>query len=127
MPPEGAREAKAIGFIDDCFGGTVAEFEDVLIDKAKQLARSANFWLLLREKHEKRLADERAKPLAAYRGEELKHMEVNFFGEDPGYHLARERLCTRAKRARAAARGRAPSRFGKQGKAIAGDRSFSGG
>ena len=36
--PMGTREANAIGFIDDCFGGTVEEFEGALIDEARQLS-----------------------------------------------------------------------------------------
>jgi hypothetical protein len=53
-------------------------------------------------------------------------MEINFFGEDPAYHLARERFVYKGQ-ARPASRREveAPSRFGKPGKAIAGDRSSS--
>ena len=32
---------------------------------------------------------EAAKPLAAYRAEELAHMRRNFYGFDPSYHVAR--------------------------------------
>ncbi|WP_457798731.1 hypothetical protein [Methylocystis sp. S23] len=46
------------------------------------------------------MRDERAKPLAAYRAEELAWMKVNFFGPDPAYHLAREKFVFK---------GRAPS------------------
>lgn len=125
--PMGTREAKAIGFVDDCFGGTAAEFESALIDRARQLARSENFWRLLREKHEKRLTDERVKPLAHYRGEEIKNMEINFFGADPAYHLARERFVFKGQARPVPQReAEAPSPFGNRGKAIVGDRSFSG-
>ena len=88
----GTREARAIGFVDDCFGDTVAAFEDVLAQRAKDLAQRADFWRLLREKHERRLTDERGRPLAAYRAEELERMAANFFGPDPAYHLARRRF-----------------------------------
>lgn len=47
---------------------------------------------MLRKKHEKRLDDESAKPLASYRAEELEWMRVNFFGPDPAYHEARRRF-----------------------------------
>jgi putative two-component system hydrogenase maturation factor HypX/HoxX len=90
--PMGTREARAIGFVDDCFGDTVAAFEDVLAERAKDLAQRADFWRLLREKHERRLTDERGRPLAAYRAEELERMAANFFGPDPAYHLARRRF-----------------------------------
>jgi putative two-component system hydrogenase maturation factor HypX/HoxX len=98
-----------------------------LIDKAKQLSQSANFWRLLREKHEKRLTDERVKPLALYRGEEIKNMEINFFGADPAYHLARERFVFKGQARPVPQREvEARSQFCNRGKAIVGDRSFSG-
>ena len=90
--PMGAREARAIGFVDDCFGGSVAAFEDGLSDRAADIAAREDFWVLLREKHERRLADERTKPLASYRAEELAHMHNNFYGGDSAYHAARRRF-----------------------------------
>jgi hypothetical protein len=47
---------------------------------------------MLRRKHERRLDDEFAKPLASYRAEELARMWINFFGADPSYHEARRRF-----------------------------------
>lgn len=90
--PMRTREAKAIGFIDECFGGDSGEFEQALANEAKHLSRGEGFWRLLREKHERRIADERAKPLASYRAEELNHMHANFYGLDHAYHLARQRF-----------------------------------
>jgi putative two-component system protein, hydrogenase maturation factor HypX/HoxX len=90
--PIGAREAKAIGFIDDCFGESVNEFEEILMSRALKLAKHERFWQLLREKHDKRLRDERVRPLANYRAEELKHMHANFYGADPAYHIARQKF-----------------------------------
>ena len=88
----GWREARAIGFIDDCFGSSVAGFEEDLSGRATDLAARQDFWALLRAKHKRRLADERAKPLAIYRAEELAHMHNNFYGPDPAYHEARRRF-----------------------------------
>ena len=88
--PVGTNEAKSIGFIDDCFGGDVNEFERLLGERAKQFSQRTDFWLLLREKHQRRMDDERAKPLASYRKEELRFMHLNFFGSDASYHLARQ-------------------------------------
>jgi putative two-component system hydrogenase maturation factor HypX/HoxX len=90
--PIGSGEAKAIGFIDDSFGASAAAFELALADRAERLAQGEDFWLLLREKHERRLADERVKPLSGYRAAELKHMHANFYGPNPDYHLARQRF-----------------------------------
>jgi putative two-component system hydrogenase maturation factor HypX/HoxX len=47
---------------------------------------------MLAAKWERRQADERRKPLAAYRVEELARMSENFFGPDPAYHEARQRF-----------------------------------
>jgi len=47
---------------------------------------------MLAAKWERRQADERRKPLAAYRAEELARMSGNFFGPDSAYHEARQRF-----------------------------------
>jgi len=90
--PVGTQAAKAMGFLDDAFGDRVEEFEQELMERAKGIAQHPHIWRLLREKHEKRLAGECIKPLAAYRAEELKKMRANFFGPDPAYHEARQRF-----------------------------------
>ena len=92
MKPMGTREAKRIGFIDEAFGTSVAEFQKGVAERSAALAAREDFWQLLRAKHERRLADERAKPLAAYRAEELSQMRENFWGPDPAYHAARRRF-----------------------------------
>lgn len=89
--PMGASEAKTIGFVDDCFRAA-GDFEKIVRDRATKLSDRDDFWRLLREKHERRMADERAKPLAAYRAEELAKMRVNFYGPDISYHLARQKF-----------------------------------
>lgn len=109
--PIGTSEAKAIGFIDDCFGTGVAEFERSLAHRAMQLSGRDDFWRLLREKHERRLADERVMPLARYRAEELKHMHANFYGPDAAYHLARQNFVYK---------GRPPVRADKVSRALIG-------
>jgi putative two-component system hydrogenase maturation factor HypX/HoxX len=88
--PIGTRAAKRMGFLDDAFGESAAEFEAGLRDRARQLAEDAHFWQLLGEKNARRLAHERRKSLASYREEELAKMRVNFFGADPAYHQARQ-------------------------------------
>jgi putative two-component system hydrogenase maturation factor HypX/HoxX len=90
--PLGARAAQEMGFLDETFGDDIAAFEAGLRLRAEQIARSQGFWALLRQKHERRLEDELAKPLAAYRAEELERMRVNFFGPDRAYHEARRRF-----------------------------------
>jgi putative two-component system hydrogenase maturation factor HypX/HoxX len=88
--PMGAREATSIGFVDEALSGDTDSFERQVATQAEEIARRADLWSLLREKHERRVRDERAKPLAAYREEELARMRLNFFGPDPAYHRARE-------------------------------------
>jgi putative two-component system protein, hydrogenase maturation factor HypX/HoxX len=95
--PIGAREAKAIGFVDECFGRDIAEFERLLKDRTRELTRPEDFWRLLREKHEKRLVEERVKPLACYRAKELEYMWENFHGADDSYHVARQRFVFKGK------------------------------
>lgn len=102
--PMGMREAKAIGFVDDYFGDDVVEFEEMLAEKAKSLARRLDFWRLLSEKRARRAADEKEKPLAAYRQAELREMTVNFFGRDLAYHVARRQFVYKGREPQASPR-----------------------
>lgn len=85
--PVGARQAKALGLIDDCFGGDAASFLCGVAALAESLAADAP--ALLAAKRAERRRDEAEKPLAAYRAEELAQMKRNFYGFDPSYHVAR--------------------------------------
>jgi putative two-component system hydrogenase maturation factor HypX/HoxX len=87
--PLGVAEAKALGFIDDAFGAVPGAFLEQAVARAQVLADVPDYAERLAGKHVARAADEAAKPLAAYRGEELKHMQRNFYGFDPSYHVAR--------------------------------------
>lgn len=90
--PMGARAARNIGFLDEVFGEDALSFEAGTRDRAQLLAANRQFCAILRQKHERRMEDERIKPLANYRAEELERMKVNFFGADPSYHEARRRF-----------------------------------
>ncbi|EMR01012.1 hydrogenase maturation protein [Cesiribacter andamanensis] len=87
--PLSTARAKAIGFLDNAFGDSVADFQYLLRQKAAALAISLYYDSMLEQKRKERLADELACPLEKYREEELRQMQLNFFGEDPSYHLAR--------------------------------------
>lgn len=87
--PIGTREARRIGFIDDCFGEDIESFEAELKARVKHLVDDSTFETMLQNKQKTRLADEWTKPLSLYRADELEHMKVNFFGPDPAYHEAR--------------------------------------
>jgi putative two-component system hydrogenase maturation factor HypX/HoxX len=90
--PIGTRAACEIGLLDDAFGEDAGAFVAELRERARRIAWDAEFRLMLRRKHERRLDDESVKPLATYRAEELEWMRANFFGPDPAYHEARRRF-----------------------------------
>jgi putative two-component system protein, hydrogenase maturation factor HypX/HoxX len=56
---------------------------------AETLAISPKYAALLKNKARQREEDKQKKPLATYRAEELRHMQLNFYGFDPSYHVAR--------------------------------------
>jgi putative two-component system hydrogenase maturation factor HypX/HoxX len=87
--PLGTTKARKLGFIDDCFGDTPAAFVQETRRRAVALATSPDLSALLASKKARRQADEAAKPLEHYRAEELAHMQRNFYGFDPSYHVAR--------------------------------------
>ncbi|HSD60794.1 MAG TPA: hydrogenase maturation protein [Burkholderiales bacterium] len=86
--PIGARRARELGLLDECFGASVEEFRAGVRARAEALA-GGEADALLAVKRERRTKDEAAKSLAAYRAEELDHMKLNFYGFDPSYHVAR--------------------------------------
>jgi putative two-component system hydrogenase maturation factor HypX/HoxX len=87
--PLGAAEAERIGLLDACFGDGLAAFEAEVRARAAALAAAEDHPQRLAAKAERRVRDEAIRPLDAYRTEELRHMQRNFFGFDPSYHVAR--------------------------------------
>ena len=87
--PLGAIAASRIGLIDDCFGKNADAFAAQIESTAEALAQDPAFELGLEAKRRQRASDESAKPLAAYRAEELERLKLNFYGFDPSYHVAR--------------------------------------
>jgi putative two-component system hydrogenase maturation factor HypX/HoxX len=98
--PMGTAEARALGLIDDAFGGTPANFLHLALARARRLAADPELPERLRAKAARRAADEAAKPLAAYRAEELERMSLNFHGFDPSYHVARSHFVRKSGKAR---------------------------
>ena len=84
-----ARKAAGIGLIDACFGATPDDFAAEVAHRAAVLAADPALPEHLADKAARRAADEADKPLADYRAEELRHMQRNFYGFDPSYHVAR--------------------------------------
>ncbi|MEO5372862.1 MAG: hydrogenase maturation protein [Alphaproteobacteria bacterium] len=87
--PMGAPEARALGLVDECLPGSVAEFRRAVAKLAEDLAALPDLDDILRRKSAERETDERVRPLAAYRDDELRRMRLNFYGFDPSYHVAR--------------------------------------
>ncbi|THF65341.1 hydrogenase maturation protein [Pseudothauera rhizosphaerae] len=86
--PLTARLAAERGLVDRVFGGDVAAFEAELERQAAALA-AGDVDARIAAKAARRAADEAARPLAAYRAQELEMMRRNFYGFDPSYHVAR--------------------------------------
>ena len=87
--PWGTQIAKEIGLIDEIIDG---DFDGVLTrvkEIAKEIAQLPYLDKLILAKKLKRKKDERSKPLAAYREEELSKMRTNFFENNEGYHEKR--------------------------------------
>lgn len=87
--PVSAQKAREIGLIDDCFALNPEEFKKEIARIAEAFAADPDFFLLLQQKKQQRLRDEQQKPLQSYRDEELRRMQLNFYGFDPSYHVAR--------------------------------------
>jgi putative two-component system hydrogenase maturation factor HypX/HoxX len=87
--PMTAQDAVSSGFYDARLAGDRSAFLADVARRAAELAAASDYASRLAAKKDRRAADEAAKPLAAWRGEELEHMRRNFFGFDPSYHVAR--------------------------------------
>jgi putative two-component system hydrogenase maturation factor HypX/HoxX len=87
--PVSAQKAREIGLIDDCFALNPEEFKEKITSIAETLVADPGFFSLLKQKQQQRQYDEQKKPLQSYRDEELRRMQLNFYGFDPSYHVAR--------------------------------------
>lgn len=87
--PMGMEEASTLGLVDEVFCHTPQEFVTGVKERAQQMVGSPAFGARLEHKKMRRLADEQHKPLQQYREEELGKMNLNFYGFDPSYHIAR--------------------------------------
>ena len=90
--PVGTREAVEMGLLDAAFGATADGFRARVRGLAERLARDPRLDGLLEDNQRARARDEQAKPLRAYRNEELARSYRCFFGEDRSYHEARYRF-----------------------------------
>jgi putative two-component system hydrogenase maturation factor HypX/HoxX len=95
--PIGAREAASMRLVDAVLPGQPADFEELVLDHARQMARSREYGRLLAEKRAARAADEQRKPLDAYRAEELAQMSSDIFDDRHGFAAARRAFVTKEK------------------------------
>lgn len=92
--PMGAAEAVSLGLYDAELEGDRKAFAAAVAARAQALAGDG-FAARIAAKRARRDAEEAAKPLAAWRAEELAQMRRNFYGFDPSYHVARSRFVHR--------------------------------
>ncbi len=97
--PVGAKEALALGLVDACLPTDTPAFLAEVAERAATLA-GPGWTRRLAAKSARRAADEAAKPLVAYRTDELAHMNLNFFGFDSSYHVARQHFVTKVPHSR---------------------------
>jgi len=90
--PVGMQKARRIGLVDEVLPDRYEAYRAEVTARAEALMRSAEYDHLLAAKAAARAADERIKPLAAYREAELRRMHAQFFDEDSDYHRLRRRF-----------------------------------
>jgi putative two-component system protein, hydrogenase maturation factor HypX/HoxX len=88
----GASEAVRIGLLNAAFGEGLEDFRMRTARFAERVAHDGLHQARLQDKRRRRAHDERVKPLAAYRQEELDRCHECFFGSGSGYHEARRRF-----------------------------------
>ena len=90
--PVGTNQATKIGLLDAVLGPSLEDFRAQTRRFAERVANDGLHPARLEDKRRRRAHDERAKPLHAYRTEELAHCLQCFFGPDRSYHEARRRF-----------------------------------
>jgi putative two-component system protein, hydrogenase maturation factor HypX/HoxX len=90
--PVGTAEAVRTGLLDAAFDADLDRFRALTTRLAEQIATDGLYQARLRDKRHRRALDERAKPLQAYRDEELARCHECLFGPDRAHHAARRRF-----------------------------------
>ena len=89
-PALSTYEAKELGLVDTVLSETLEEFKQQVVEIAEYKAQIIRRDVLAEVKSTNRREDEKEKPLAKYREEELEQMRINFYGDDNSYHQARK-------------------------------------
>ncbi|WP_090931142.1 enoyl-CoA hydratase-related protein [Nonomuraea jiangxiensis] len=95
--PIGAAQAVELGLADQSLGGSRLEFERRVLEYAERLAADPGYDRLLAGRRQVREVDERRKPLAAYRAEELAEMSRDMFDDRHGFRAARRAFVRKVK------------------------------
>ncbi len=98
--PMGSHEAQTLGLVNEVFDKDVQRFVRTVKRHAASMAAVSDFSSRLEYKRKHRLADEIQKPLQDYREQELERMQMNFYGFDPSYHVARYNFVYKVPRSR---------------------------
>lgn len=97
--PVSAPQALAMGLIDEVISGSADTFQERIEQIAESVAHGADYSKRLVWKQALRRRDEKTKPLAAYRAEELARMSENFYGPSrSSYHEARKAFVYKSRR-----------------------------
>ncbi|MER8185824.1 hydrogenase maturation protein [Kitasatospora sp. NPDC094015] len=120
--PVGAHEAARLGLVDRVRDDGTAGFRAWVEREAAALAAEPELTERLLAKKQRRSAEERERPLAAYRAHELARMRETFFDPDAPYHALRRAFVHRTPAAGTPEhlRGQAPRRPGEPGPAPVG-------
>ncbi len=98
--PLGAPEAAELGLLDACIDDSAEGFVRRVMAEAQRLAADPGLPRQLQAKRLRRAADEAKKPLQQYRDEEMAQLQLNFYGFDPSYHVARYHFVEKLAKAR---------------------------
>lgn len=94
--PIGARTAAELGLVDRVVPGDPAEFRTWVRREAAALAAAPDLPARIIAKRVQRAADEAAKPLAAYRSEELEHLNREVLNPASPFHRLRRDFVTKS-------------------------------
>jgi putative two-component system hydrogenase maturation factor HypX/HoxX len=117
--PVDVVEAVRMGLVDEALPGPPAAFEEAVLEYAARLATHADHPTLLEHKRAVRAADERRRPLDAYRAEELALMHRDIFDDRRGFAAARHAFVTKRPRSSSRDTRLMPSSMSRPGPAAA--------
>ncbi|MGK5085297.1 enoyl-CoA hydratase-related protein [Bdellovibrionota bacterium FG-1] len=92
--------AMQLGLIDAHFGDSHHAFRQETLKRAQTFSQDPEFTNKIENKNISQREDFEKKPLAAFRAHEMEQMNLNFYGFDPSYHIARYHFVHRIQHSR---------------------------